>query len=122
MRDTESFVTRRPWATAALLGTVATPAAVVLGWLLPRPLDAVAALPLVLLDVWSVRAGRASPGDRLLLLALGIGLTWLQYVALARLALWRLLGPRERTPPVAGRGARPTPERPAPCDGCAQGR
>jgi hypothetical protein len=99
VRDTESFVTRRPWATAALLGTVATPAAVVLGWLLPRPLDAVAALPLVLLDVWSVRAGRASPGDRLLLLALGIGLTWLQYVALARLALWRLLGPRERTPP-----------------------
>ena len=98
MTVSESLVSRHPWATSALLATVATPAAVALAWLLPRPLDAVAALPLVLLDVWSVSAGRTDPGARLLLLALGIGATWLQYVGLARLFLWRLLRWRDRDP------------------------
>jgi hypothetical protein len=88
MSSAEPLAPRRPWAAALLLGTVVTPACVVLGWLAPRPLDAVVALPLVLLDIWV--AQRGSPLARLLLLAIGIGLTWLFYVLAARLVLWRL--------------------------------
>ncbi len=95
MTASDSFVIRRPWGAAALLATVATPAAVALGWLLPRPADALAALPLVLLDVWTARGGITDRGLRLLLLAAGIGVTWLQYVVLARILLWRLLGAHE---------------------------
>jgi hypothetical protein len=93
-------VPRHPWIAAFLLGTVATPAGIVLGWLAPRPLDAVVALPLVLLDIWMARGrtdGAAeaqideSPFARLLLLTLGIVLTWLFYVLAARLVLWRLV-------------------------------
>jgi hypothetical protein len=88
---------RHPWVAALLLGTVATPAGVVLGWLAPRPLDALVALPLVLLDIWVAPAlgtsGAEGPGDeaallRLLALVLGIVLTWVFYVLVARLVLW----------------------------------
>jgi hypothetical protein len=87
---------RHPWVAALLLGTVATPAGVVLGWLAPRPLDAVVALPLVLLDIWvapALRSGAEGRGDeaallRLLALVLGIVLTWVFYVLVARLVLW----------------------------------
>lgn len=95
---------RHPWIAALVLGTVATPAGIVLGWLAPRPLDAVLALPLVLLDIWvgpgptSVTAG--APTDeatsrRLLALLAGIVLTWLFYILLVRLVLWRLAAKRE---------------------------
>lgn len=99
MNFSEPLISRHPWFAALLLATVATPAGVVLGWLAPRPLDAVVALPLVLVDVWAASAeatGTAeTPSDgaptlRLLLLVLGIVLTWLFYVLAARLLLWRL--------------------------------
>jgi hypothetical protein len=85
-----------PWIVALLLGTVATPAGVVFAWLAPRPLDAVVALPLVLVDIWAAPAanpdGVRTPAEdsavvRLLMLALGIGLTWLFYVLVARALL-----------------------------------
>jgi hypothetical protein len=81
-----------PWTAALLLGTAITPAGVVIAWLAPRPLDAIAAPPLVLLDVWAAPpAGTVTgPFTRLLLLVLGIVLTWLLYVLAARLIIWRL--------------------------------
>ena len=90
-----------PWFAASLLATLATPAGVVLAWLAPRPLDAVVALPLVLVDMWAASHGaetaQTSSGEapiaRLLLLVLGIGLTWVWYVVAARLVLWRLSKP-----------------------------
>jgi hypothetical protein len=97
---TEPFLPRHPWVAAFLIGTVATPAGIVLGWLAPRPLDAVVALPLVLLDIWVASGGNAGAAEtpieeypfvRLLLLTLGIVLTWLFYVLAARLVLWRLV-------------------------------
>jgi hypothetical protein len=109
MTFTEPFVPRHPWLAALLLGTVATPAGIVVGWLAPRPLDAVVALPLVLLDIWAVPGVNGTPAEtrldespfaRLLLLTLGIVLTWLFYVLAARLVLWHLV-PRE------GDGGRP---------------
>jgi hypothetical protein len=96
---------RHPWVAALLFGTVATPAGIVLGWLAPRPLDAVVALPLVLLDIWiapALRSGTAEDPSReatlvrLLALVLGIGLTWLFYVLVARLVLWRLIPAGDR--------------------------
>lgn len=57
------------------------------------------AFPLVLLDMWATSHGLTSRADpssdeapivRLLLLVLGIALTWLFYVVAARLVLWRL--------------------------------
>jgi hypothetical protein len=100
MNFSEPLVSRHPWFTALLLASVATPAGVVLGWLAPRPLDAVVALPLVLVDVWAAAEGGAgtletpsseAPILRVLLLIFGIVLTWLFYVLTARLVLWRLL-------------------------------
>jgi hypothetical protein len=88
-------VLRRPWVAALLLGTVITPACVVLAWLAPRPLDAVVALPLVLMDIRAATV--EAPFTRVLLLIAGIGLTWLFYVVAARLVL-RLL------PHLHGRG------------------
>jgi hypothetical protein len=86
------LISRHPWFAALLLATLATPAGVVLAWLAPRPLDAVVALPLVLVDVWATSLGAdESPIVRVLLLALGIVLTWLFYVIVARLVLWRLM-------------------------------
>jgi hypothetical protein len=81
-----------PWTAALLLGTAITPAGVVLAWLAPRPLDAIAAFPLVLLDAWAAPSagGVTGPVSRLLLLILGIALTWLLYVLAARLVIWRL--------------------------------
>ena len=100
MTFSEPLLSRHPWFTALLLGTVATPAAVVFAWLAPRPLDAVVALPLVLVDVWAASGGATgtaetpsteAPTLRLLLLVLGIVFTWVFYVIAARLLLWRLL-------------------------------
>jgi len=91
---------RRPWVAALLLGTVATPAGIVLGWLAPRPFDALVALPLVLLDIWVGPAPRIGTAEgptygptlvRIVALVLGIVLTWLLYVVVARLLLWRLV-------------------------------
>lgn len=92
MNYSEPLVSQHPWFVAVLLGSVTTPAGVVLGWLAPRPLDAVVALPLVLTDMWAA----STPSDeasalRIPLLLLGIVLTWLFYVVVARLVLWRLL-------------------------------
>jgi hypothetical protein len=95
MKYSEPFLSQHPWLAGVLLGTVATPAGVVLAWLAPRPLDAVVAPPLVLIDAWATTgtteiAEDAAPGSRLLLLVLGIVLTWVFYVLAARLVLWRL--------------------------------
>ena len=101
MTFSEPLLSRHPWFTALLLGTMATPAAVIFAWLAPRPLDAVVALPLVLVAVWAAASGGATgtaetpsteaPTLRLLLLVLGIVFTWVFYVIAARLLLWRLL-------------------------------
>lgn len=83
-----------PWIVALALGSVATPAGIVLAWLAPRPLDAVVALPLVLVDIAAAPqagSGAAASTGPVLLLALGIVLTWLLYVLIARLVLWRLV-------------------------------
>jgi hypothetical protein len=85
---------------AFLLGTAVTPAGIILGWLAPRPLDAIVALPLVLVDIWAasgIHTGATeTPSQnaafvRLFLLALGIVLTWLFHVLVVRLVLWRLV-------------------------------
>jgi hypothetical protein len=99
MKFSEPFVSQHPWFVALLLGTVATPGGVIFAWLAPRPLDAVVALPLVLVDIWASgwamgtaeTTSRQAPILRLLLLVLGIVLTWVFYVLAARLLLWRLL-------------------------------
>ena len=94
-RVSEISLSQHPWFAAILLGTVATPAGVVFAWLAPRPLDAVVALPLVLMDVWAATRGAETASNqasamRLLLLVFGIVLTWVFYVLTARLLLWRL--------------------------------
>jgi hypothetical protein len=89
---------RHPWLAALLLGSAATPAAVILAVPAPRPLDAILAWPLVLMDVWvgsesaaGVHEGvREGAPVRLAALALGIVLTWLHYILLARLMIWRM--------------------------------
>src|ERR687894_2167780 len=100
MNFSEPLISQHPWFAALMLGTVATPAGVVLGWLAPRPLDAIVALPLVLVDMWAGSGGVTStvetphnqaPVLRLLLLVIGIVLTWVFYVLVARQLLWRLL-------------------------------
>ena len=75
---------RHPWLAAILLGTLATPAAVILAVPSPRPLDAILAWPLVLMDWW---VGQGRP-ERLAALLVGIVLTWAHYVVLARLGVW----------------------------------
>lgn len=96
MNFSEPLAGKHPWFVAALLGTVATPAGVVLGWLVPRPLDVVVAMPLVLVDMWAESRGITGAGGMpLLLLSVGVGLTWLFYIAAARLVLWRLLLPSQ---------------------------
>jgi hypothetical protein len=66
----------------------------------PWPLDAVLAWPLVLLDRW-VGSGRAPDTAeqpdavvQLLALTIGILLTWLFYILLARVVLWRIVTTR----------------------------
>jgi hypothetical protein len=78
----------RPWLAALLLGTVATPAAVILAIPAPAPLDALLAWPLVVMDRWVGSSG-AGPGVRLLAGVLGIALTWMHYVVVARLLVGR---------------------------------
>ena len=96
MNYSEPFLSQHPWFAATLRGTVAAPAGVIFAWLAPRPLDAVVALPLVLIDVWATRGTTEMPSSgasalRVMLLLLGIVLTWMFYVIVARLLLWRLL-------------------------------
>lgn len=86
---------RRPWLAALLLATAATPAAVILAVPAPRPLDAILAWPLVLMDRWAGAgsAGRGAGADervlvRLGALVVGIVLTWAHYVLVARLLVW----------------------------------
>lgn len=84
---------RRPWLTALLLGSAATPAAVILAIPAPAPLDALLAWPLVLLDRWIAGTGDSGPLARLAAGLLGIALTWVHYILLARL-LVRLIARR----------------------------
>ncbi len=91
----EPFLLRHPWIAALLLGTVATPAAVILAVPAPRPLDAILAWPLVLMDSWLGSPATNPPVAeagvaRLLAVAGALGLTWLHYVLLARVAVWRV--------------------------------
>ena len=94
----EPFLLRHPWAAAFLLGTVATPGAVILAFLLPRPIDLLFAWPLVVMDMWFQPANIGTggrpvyEGSPLLLLALlgGILFTWAFYVLAARVAVWRV--------------------------------
>jgi hypothetical protein len=90
---------RYPWLAALLLGTVATPAAVILAVPAPRPLDAVLAWPLVLLDIWVGPGPNVGTAEEpiyegtpvhLAALVVGIVLTWVFYVLVARLVLWRV--------------------------------
>lgn len=80
---------RESWIAALLLGSVATPAAVILAVPAPVPLDAVLAWPLVVMDRW-VGSSEAGAPLRVLALIAGIALTWVHYVLLARLLLRRL--------------------------------
>lgn len=90
MAFAEPLLPRHSWLVALMLGTAATPAAVILGALAPRPVDVVFAWPLVLFDVWlGADAGAAA---RLLAFAGGVVLTWLTYVLLARVVIWRVVG------------------------------
>jgi hypothetical protein len=84
---------RRPWLTALLLGSVSTPAAVILAIPAPAPLDAVLAWPLVVMDRWIAADGDTGPLARLAAGLLGIALTWVHYILLARL-LVRLIARR----------------------------
>jgi hypothetical protein len=76
---------RRPWLTALLLASAATPPAVILAIPAPAPVDAVLAWPLVALDRWISAGGETTPLARLAAGLLGIALTWAHYVVLARL-------------------------------------
>ena len=93
----EPFRARHPGRAALLLGTVATPAAVILAVPAPRPLDALFAWPLVLFDIWlapAAGAGGLAQGSTPLhaaAFAAGVALTWVHYVVLARVILWRAL-------------------------------
>jgi hypothetical protein len=78
----------RPWLAALLLGTAATPPAVILAIPAPAPLDALLAWPLVVLDRWLGSSG-TGPMVRLLAGLAGIVLTWMHYVVLARLLVRR---------------------------------
>jgi hypothetical protein len=93
----EPLPLRRPWLTALLLGSAATPAAVILAVPAPAPLDALLAWPLVVVDRWVASHGSGSPTGpgvgplvRLAAILLGILLTWLHYVLLARFLVWRI--------------------------------
>jgi hypothetical protein len=95
---------RHPWVAALLLGTVVTPAAVILAVPAPRPLDVVLAWPLVLMDSWIARRSSIDlvgapiyQGSliRVVALIVGILLTWVFYVLLARLVVWRVAAGRD---------------------------
>jgi hypothetical protein len=81
---------RRPWLIALLLASAATPAAVILAIPAPAPLDAVLAWPLVVLDRWVGAGSETGPLGRVAAGLLGIALTWIHYVVLARLLVRRL--------------------------------
>ena len=78
---------QRPWLTALLLASAATPAAVILAIPAPTPLDAALAWPLVVLDRWVGATGAAGPLARVGAGLLGIALTWVHYLLLARLLM-----------------------------------
>jgi len=86
---------RHPWLVSLLLGTVATPAAVILAVPAPRPLDVLLAWPLVMMDSWfGPGSPRGAPHERdmvhVVAFVIGIVLTWFFYVLVARVALWRV--------------------------------
>ena len=83
-----SLTRRESWIAALLLGSAATPAAVILAVPAPAPIDALLAWPLVLMDRW-IGARGAGPSLRVAALAAGIALTWVHYVLLARLLVSR---------------------------------
>ena len=95
----DSVLVHHPWLIAMLLGSAGTPAAVILAILAPSPLDAILAWPLVLMDrlvgpgpnVGTVEEP-AYEGTPVHVAAgvLGIALTWLFYVVVARTVIWRL--------------------------------
>jgi hypothetical protein len=104
--EDEPLLLRHPWLSAVLLGTLATPAAVIIAVPSPRPLDAVFALPLVLLDIWVAAGPNIGTSQKpvlegtpvhLMALIIGIALTWLFYVLLARVVIWRLAGRRAQS-------------------------
>src|SRR3712207_552365 len=84
----EPLPVRRPWLAALLLGSVATPGAVILAVPAPAPLDAVLAWPLVVMDRWLGTS--VSPFVRLLATLAGVVLTWVHYVVLGRLLVRRI--------------------------------
>lgn len=95
----QPLLARRPWLVAILLATAATPAAVIFAVPAPSPLDAALAWPLVVLDRWvgaEIGTDRgpdgAGVGVRLGALLVGIVLTWLHYVLVARVVVWWLAG------------------------------
>ena len=83
---------RESWVAALLLGSVATPAAVILAVPAPVPLDAILAWPLVVMDRW-VGSSEARAPMRVIALIGGIALTWVHYVLLARVLLRRFAPP-----------------------------
>jgi hypothetical protein len=95
----EQLLARHPWTAALLLGSVITPAAVILAVPAPRPVDVMLAWPLVLMDSWIGPGQNVGSAQKpvyegtlvhVLAAVAGIVLTWLFYVFLARLAVWRL--------------------------------
>lgn len=95
----DSLPVRQPWLTAIMLASAGTPAAVILALPAPSPLDAILAWPLVLMDrlvgpghnvgtveepVYQGTPVHVAAG------VLGIALTWLFYVVVARAVIWRL--------------------------------
>ena len=76
---------QRPWLTALLLAGAATPPAVILAIPAPAPLDAMLAWPLVILDRWIGARGAPGPLGRVGAGLLGIALTWVHYLVVARL-------------------------------------
>jgi hypothetical protein len=99
----EPFLLRHAWLAALLLGTAATPSAVILAVLAPRHLGAVLIWPLGLLTQWAGPSLNIGTPERpfyegtfmhLAAMALGGVLTWLFYVLLARVVLWRVAARR----------------------------
>ena len=95
----EPLPVRQPWLTAMMLASAGTPAAVILALPAPAPLDAILAWPLVLMDRLVGPAHNAGTVEepiyqgtpvRVAAGVLGIALTWLFYVVVARAVIWRL--------------------------------
>jgi hypothetical protein len=93
------FWLRHAWISAFLLGTAATPAAAGLAVSLPAPIGMVLIWPLHGLAIWAGPGLNIGTPERpfyegtpihLMAWTLGAGLTWLLYVLMARVVLWRV--------------------------------